>query len=242
MTYKTCTKCGRIFEATTEFFYRCKTLKSGLTSQCKTCCKQAVKESMAKKPEMYREMNKAAVERWKERYPEKQPKANANRRHWDKSPKYRLTASMRGHIRRSILKWRKCLSEGPLFDDTWETALRWKFLTGYSLMDLMYQLEELFRPGMTWANYGEWEIDHRIPVVVFPFSSVSDEAFRDCWAMSNLRPLWKDDNLSYSRGITKNSNPEYVHRLINKRERGSRLYAERLFLSHSDQIEDRDQD
>jgi len=51
-----------------------------------------------------------------------------------------------------------------------------------------------FRPGMSWENYGEWHIDHRVPIAAFKFSSPLDPGFRACWRLTNLRPLWRVDN------------------------------------------------
>lgn len=71
----------------------------------------------------------------------------------------------------------------------------WQVLVGFSLDDLKQHLERQFRPGMSWANYGsEWEVDHIIPRSAFNFSSSTDADFAACWALSNLRPLWRSEN------------------------------------------------
>lgn len=72
----------------------------------------------------------------------------------------------------------------------------WEALVGYGLSDLRARLESRFTPGMTWANYGAWHIDHVVPRVAFTFASERDPGFRACWAISNLQPLWAADNLS----------------------------------------------
>lgn len=68
----------------------------------------------------------------------------------------------------------------------------WESLVGYKLAALVCQLESQFEIGMTWENYGEWELDHVRPVSSFDFSDES--AVRVCWALSNLQPLWMSDN------------------------------------------------
>lgn len=70
----------------------------------------------------------------------------------------------------------------------------WELVVGYTLAKLKKHLEKRFKPGMTWANYGQWHIDHIRPVASFDFSSTDSEAFRQCWAMKNLRPLWAWEN------------------------------------------------
>ena len=59
-------------------------------------------------------------------------------------------------------------------------------MLGYSANNLKEHLEKLWTPGMLWANYGEWHIDHIVPICEFPKGS--DPAIVN--ALSNLRPLW----------------------------------------------------
>lgn len=63
-------------------------------------------------------------------------------------------------------------------------------LLGYSPEDLRLHLEALFSPGMSWNNYGEWEVDHKRPIASFS----TDASLRVVNALSNLQPLWKRDN------------------------------------------------
>lgn len=69
-------------------------------------------------------------------------------------------------------------------------------LLGYSVEALKNHLERNFQPGMSWDNYGEWEIDHILPRSSFSISCHEDSAFMECWALSNLQPLWSVDNRS----------------------------------------------
>lgn len=73
----------------------------------------------------------------------------------------------------------------------------WRNLVGYTVFDLLKHLELLFKPGMTWENYGSyWEIDHIKPRSSFKFCSTDDEQFKQCWDLSNLRPLTVLENLT----------------------------------------------
>jgi hypothetical protein len=75
----------------------------------------------------------------------------------------------------------------------------WQRAVGYTAQELRDHLERQFLRGMTWDNYGygfgRWNIDHILPQSTFLFESIDDVAFKACWALTNLRPLWSDDNL-----------------------------------------------
>lgn len=73
-----------------------------------------------------------------------------------------------------------------------------KFLP-YSMEDLRVHLEKQFDKNMNWANYGSyWHIDHIIPQSRLPYTSMYDENFQKCWALSNLRPLEAIENIKKS--------------------------------------------
>ena len=71
----------------------------------------------------------------------------------------------------------------------------WETLVGYTLKELMTHLEKQFTDGMTWENYGKWHIDHVVPISLFSFESYNDLAFKECWHLHNLQPLWATDNI-----------------------------------------------
>lgn len=74
----------------------------------------------------------------------------------------------------------------------------WETLVPYTASDLMAHLERQFLPGMTWENRGEWHIDHIVPLASFTFTTPECEEFKAAWALTNLRPLWAEDNLKKS--------------------------------------------
>lgn len=70
----------------------------------------------------------------------------------------------------------------------------WESLVGYTRGDLVMHLERQFADGMTWENYGKWEIDHIRPRASFSFARPEDPQFLECWALGNLQPLWMAEN------------------------------------------------
>lgn len=81
---------------------------------------------------------------------------------------------------------------------------RTEALVGYTMQQLVDHLEKQFTNGMTWELMlsGEIEIDHIVPVANFKVSSLDDGGLRNCWALANLRPLWKSDNRAKRDRIT----------------------------------------
>jgi len=74
----------------------------------------------------------------------------------------------------------------------------WREYVDFSVDELMKHLELHFSPGMSWWNRGEWHIDHIRPIASFNFESTGDPAFKECWALENLQPLWAIDNIRKS--------------------------------------------
>ena len=97
------------------------------------------------------------------------------------NPKYAIAARMSAGIYQAL----KSNKDGR----------SWESLVGYTLDDLICHLSRQFTVGMSWENYGEWHIDHVRPVSSFRFMSPKDIGFKDCWAITNLRPLWSKENM-----------------------------------------------
>lgn len=62
---------------------------------------------------------------------------------------------------------------------------------GYSPLQLKNHIESLFKDGMSWDNYGKWQIDHRIPIC--SAKTISDGIYLS--RLENLQPLWAEENL-----------------------------------------------
>ncbi len=63
-------------------------------------------------------------------------------------------------------------------------------MLGYPSSELVAHIERQFLPGMSWANQGDWHIDHIVPVS----SATSLEEIIALNQLSNLRPLWGEEN------------------------------------------------
>lgn len=69
-------------------------------------------------------------------------------------------------------------------------------ILGYSASQLREHLKAQFTEGMSWDNWGEWHIDHIKPVAQFKREGITDPKIIN--ALSNLQPLWAEENLKKS--------------------------------------------
>lgn len=70
-------------------------------------------------------------------------------------------------------------------------SLSVKKLLGCNFKTLKSHLENKFTEGMNWDNYGEWHLDHIIPIS----SGSSEEDYKKLCHYTNLQPLWAVDNI-----------------------------------------------
>jgi hypothetical protein len=67
-------------------------------------------------------------------------------------------------------------------------------LLGCTPLQLRQYLSSLFKPGMTFDNFGEWHIDHIMPLAAFDITDPEQQ--RQACHYTNLQPLWAAENLS----------------------------------------------
>lgn len=109
---------------------------------------------------------------------ENKEQRNADMRKWREDPQNRLSSYMRSRVSNALRGRAKSAKTLSLIGCSWDHLRAW--------------LEFWMRPGMTWENYGEWEVDHKIPCASFDLSK--EEEQRKCFNYRNLQPLWMADN------------------------------------------------
>lgn len=72
--------------------------------------------------------------------------------------------------------------------------ITWSQFVDFSIEELREHLESKFTVGMGWYNIAEWHIDHIIPINAFNIKKSDDIDFKRCWELSNLQPLWANEN------------------------------------------------
>lgn len=161
---KKCCKCQKVTEK--HSFFKEKGRYDGLNPMCKSCC--------AEKQQLRYKTNKKRLNSNSAAYKKK-------RRRED--PAYRAIAQCRSRIQGFF----RCSGIGKNRSG--------KALLGVESKEQLKQhLEAQFKPGMTWENYGEWHIDHKLPLSLILSGTHGYELFH----YKNLQPLWAQDNLRKS--------------------------------------------
>ena len=65
---------------------------------------------------------------------------------------------------------------------------------GCSLSKFKLYIENQFEKGMSWDNYGDWHLDHVLPLSYFNLTNKQEFLTACNWL--NYQPLWAKDNLS----------------------------------------------
>jgi len=183
---KTCSKCGEEFPGSVDYFYRDRERLDGLSHRCKKCDSARCALWRTKYPEKHC----AIQRRWRKKNPKKAHAVvvRARRKSWALHPwrlhRHRLRISISRRVSRALV--------------TGKAGQSWEKLVGYSLDELRAHLQSLFKPQMTWQNYGQWVVDHVRPIASFSFTGLDDPGFKECWALHNLQPLWARENLRKS--------------------------------------------
>lgn len=63
---------------------------------------------------------------------------------------------------------------------------------GCTHKELVKHIESQFLEGMSWENWGKWEIDHIKPLLSFDLTS--EEELLEASNYKNLRPVWSSEN------------------------------------------------
>ena len=57
-------------------------------------------------------------------------------------------------------------------------------------------LEEHFKDGMDWDNYGEWQVDHKLAFFDDANPATTKEEVLRRFHYKNTQPMWSKDNMS----------------------------------------------
>lgn len=157
--------------------------------------KPETKERLKKNHKKWSEQNKEHLKQYIKEYRKnnvdkiRQIKRDYERFRKASDPAYKLISNFRTAIYQ-VLKENNVEKNRHYFD-----------ILKYTPEELMSHLEKQFTDGMTWDNYGEWHVDHRMPISSFNFESVDDDSFIKCWSLDNLQPMWGKENIVKGNNI-----------------------------------------
>jgi hypothetical protein len=178
---RTCPECGTTFLMTPE------------DRQDKIFCSKACAGAESKRnyvtadPERRREQSaRSALKIYNSKsVNERRQTRNKNQRNM--GPRRRAKHSVRTRINSAV---RTVLSGGKTREWTLKDI-------GFDVDAFMTHMESLWKPGMSWENYGrgpgKWVRDEIKPMCAFDMSD--PEQARECMRLENLRPLWWEENL-----------------------------------------------
>lgn len=129
----------------------------------------------------YRAANRERVREAQRKYGRKRWRERA------KDPAFALRMRLGHQIRQALMYTGKTKRRRPTFS-----------LLGYNGNELRAHLEKQFLKGMGWHNMPEWHIDHIVPLASFTITGEDDPSLARAWALTNLRPVWANDNLAKS--------------------------------------------
>lgn len=183
---KVCSKCK--IDKILKDFHKQSRRKDGLHPWCKECIsivgklRQDIKNEQTRKwrlnnPEKNKECDKKSRQKRKVKIREEQ-------RAWQKKTRlenlsFRLAQNIRSRLRLALKHNQK---KGKTLE-----------YLGCSIEFLKTHLESNFKKDMSWNNYGEWHIDHIIPLSKFDLSNEAE--LRKASHYTNLQPLWAKDNI-----------------------------------------------
>lgn len=183
---KKCYACGNTKPLSE--YYRDKSRPDGVSSRCKECDKKKRKAFYEKNGRAERRKNSE----WKKKNAERHSEINnrwsrnnrwyANDLHRKRSQSdymYRLKRALRRSVNRAF------------FYTTESKRKKTEAVLGCSWEQARQHMESKFKPGMSWDNYGEWHIDHIIPLATAKTAEDAERLSR----ISNLQPLWAKDNM-----------------------------------------------
>ena len=153
------------------------------------------KEYMSNKSKTWYEQNKEHRKEYLKEYRKnnvdkiRQIKRDYERNRKARDPLYKLISNFRTAIYQ-VLKESNVEKNKHYFD-----------ILQYTPKELVTHLENKFTDKMSWDNYGDWHVDHKLPITHYNIQEMGDSEFMKCWSLDNLQPMWGDENIKKSNKL-----------------------------------------
>ena len=178
----------RIKEYYKEYYQANKERRKEYKKEYQKANKEKIKEYRKLNKEHIKEYQKEYIKANKERIKEYQKEYKKERRKVD--PLFKITYNLRNRTYQAFKRKGYCKTS------------KTQEMLGVSWEVCKAHIERQFTKGMNWDNYGDWHIDHIIPLA----SANTEERLKKLCHYSNLQPLWAVDNLIKSAKINGQQN------------------------------------
>lgn len=182
---KICSKCRR--ELPLSFFYKRERYNDGLDLQCIECRRE--RQRIVNATAEHRENQKRYQQSKKGRLQTKvaNKRSLEYKRNWIKTKResdmeFKIVTNLRTRFNHMISDYHL---------HKWNSTF---IYLGCTVDIFIKYIESQFQEGMTWENYGQWHIDHIIPLIYFDLTK--EENLYIAWNYRNLQPLWSSENYS----------------------------------------------
>ncbi len=174
--------------------------------QCLQCRADEARSEKAKaRSSQYRERNPNASSEYYKRtnyYEENAEKIRARSKTWGKENRERANQTQRAtratpegrlihNLRNRVNKIMKRINTTKD-----ETTLE---LLGCDAITVKEYIENQFTQGMSWENYGDWDVDHKRPCASYDLKITSER--EAAFHFTNLQPLWSTPEKAAKHGI-----------------------------------------
>lgn len=172
---KICSKCGIVHQGP----YK---------NLCKKCYNQRFKESHGDYlKDYYKNYNMKRKDK-QSIYNKNYRETHDMKKYWTKrnrkialDPLLKVKSDVRKHINNTIKRSKINMVKSKHTED----------ILGCTIENFKKYITSLFVENMSWDNYGEWHLDHTIPLCT---ATTEEEVYRLCH-YTNYQPLWAHDNL-----------------------------------------------
>jgi hypothetical protein len=158
------------------------------------------KEKIKRESKIYREGNKLYFkEKWQEYYEKNKKSLNENGKKWKEINKVSVLEYRKKYTKermesdlqfKLIVNHRKRVS--AIFKELRISKKKpSKDILGVEIVLVINHIENQFQQGMSWENYGEWHIDHIIPLS----SANNSNELEALFYYKNTKPMWEKENL-----------------------------------------------
>jgi tRNA nucleotidyltransferase/poly(A) polymerase len=192
---KTCSKCK--IEKSFDEFTKHSTSKNGIRPNCKDCQKEYREKNKEKIKKWYQENKEHLIKYSKKRYEENKEYAKKySKKYREENKKYYSEYTKQRRNTEPLFKF-SC-NVRTLIGNSFKRGTNQFTKKAKSEKILCCTIEEFtlfikskFIEGMTLENYGQWHLDHIIPLD----SAKSEEEIIKLNHYTNFQPLWAEENI-----------------------------------------------